>query len=108
MIFNVIIFQRYQQIMENQEDGGNFYSKKVSGLALRVKTQSDSRSQTPRTPRTPRQEEEETKVGLQNMQSYPNYISCFAHFFYALIAALPVLSQQSMNIKQVLRSINSL
>ncbi|XP_071135523.1 triadin-like isoform X2 [Mytilus edulis] len=53
--------ERYQQIMENQEDGGNFYSKKVSGLALRVKTQSDSRSQTPRTPRTPRQEEEETK-----------------------------------------------
>ncbi|XP_052087393.1 uncharacterized protein LOC127724468 isoform X2 [Mytilus californianus] len=58
--------ERYQQIMENQEDGGNFYSKKVSGLALRVKTQSDSRSQTPRTPRTPRQEEEETKKAQKN------------------------------------------
>ncbi|XP_071135530.1 uncharacterized protein DDB_G0284459-like isoform X9 [Mytilus edulis] len=58
--------ERYQQIMENQEDGGNFYSKKVSGLALRVKTQSDSRSQTPRTPRTPRQEEEETKKSQKN------------------------------------------
>ncbi|CAG2186237.1 unnamed protein product [Mytilus edulis] len=58
--------ERYQQIMENQEDGGNFYSKKVSGLALRVKTQSDSRSQTPRTPRTPRQEEEDTKKSQKN------------------------------------------
>lgn len=52
--------ERYQQIMENQEDGGNFYSKKVSGIALRVKTQSDSRAQTPRTPRSPKEDEEES------------------------------------------------
>ena len=56
--------------MENQEDGGNLYSKKVSGIALRVKTQSNSRVQTPRTPRTPRPEEEEEN----NVGKYFTYI----------------------------------
>ena len=51
--------------MENQEDGGNFYSKKVSGLVLRVKVQSDSRAQTPRTPRTPREDDEEVITKVQ-------------------------------------------
>lgn len=60
--------------MENQEDGGNFYSKKVSGLVLRVKVQSDSRVQTPRTPRTPREDDEEviTKVQVCILLVFPS------------------------------------
>ena len=57
------LLQRYMNVMEdisNKPEGSQYYSKKVSGIAIAVqKYENQSKPETPRTPRTPRSTYEE-------------------------------------------------